>query len=71
MTTNAIQMIKGNLVLAPEGEYEDIVAFQLVTFAYNAYGKAMESILDTKIDKSGKQTVIEGDGFIKTGYAIN
>lgn len=47
-----------------------IVAFQLVKFEWSFYGNKMESILDTKIMADGKQIVIEGDGFIKTGFEV-
>ena len=61
---------KLNLVEVPEGEYEDIKAFQMVEFTINFYGKEMVFELDTKITSEG-QFVIGGNGFIQDGYKIN
>lgn len=47
-----------------------IVAFQLVKFEINFYGNVIESILDTKILSDGTQSVIEGDGYVQTGYQL-
>ena len=47
---------------------QGIVAFQMVKFKVSFYGNEIESILDTKIMKDGRQIVIDGDGFIKQGF---
>jgi hypothetical protein len=46
------------------------VAFQMVIFTFDFYGKKMESVLDTKIFADGRQIVKDGDGLIKAGYEI-
>ncbi len=48
-----------------------IIAFQLVKFEYSFYGSQQSSILDTKIMQDGTQIVVDGNGFIKSGYQIN
>jgi len=48
-----------------------IIAFQIVKFEYNFYGCNQVDFLDTKIMNNGKQIVIDGNGFIKSGYEIN
>lgn len=71
--SNAIQIEKLQKVEVPV-EYqkaEGCVAFQSVRITYFFYGKKMTENFDTKIEKSGKQTVISGNGFIKDGYEIN
>jgi len=47
-----------------------IVAFQLVEFTINFFGKVIESTHDTKIMKDGRQFVIGGCGFIKDGFEV-
>lgn len=47
-----------------------IIAFELVKFEINFYGNVIESILDTKILSDGRQVVIEGCGYIKTGFEL-
>jgi len=47
-----------------------IVAFQLVKFEINFYGKLIETTHDTKIMKDGSQIVIGGCGYIKEGYIL-
>jgi hypothetical protein len=47
-----------------------IVAFQLVQISYSFYGQEMNEIFDTKIMNDGKQIVIDGNGFIKSGFQI-
>ena len=67
-----LEIIKHKLVKNTDEELKmaGIAYFQLVTFMINFYGNIQESILDTKIMVDGRQIVIEGDGFIKTGYEI-
>lgn len=57
-------------VEAPKGEYKNIIAFQMVEFTINFFGNIESFILDTKIMKDGKQLVIDGNGFIPSGYQI-
>jgi hypothetical protein len=47
-----------------------IVAFQLVKFEYNFYGSEQSDVIDTKIMSDGRQIVIDGNGFIKSGHEI-
>ena len=47
-----------------------IVAFQLVKFEIIFYGNVIESVQDTKIMADGRQLVIDGDGFIERGFAV-
>ena len=49
---------------------QGIVAFQLVKFTYSFYGQVMTDIIDTKIMADGSQIVIDGNGFIKSGFTI-
>lgn len=49
---------------------EGIVAFQMVKFIINYFGKTIETIHDTKILSNGKQIVIGGCGYINEGYEI-
>ncbi|MCP4665151.1 MAG: hypothetical protein GY849_02200 [Deltaproteobacteria bacterium] len=49
---------------------EGCVAFQKVKFEYNFYDSLQSDIIDTKILEDGRQVVIDGNGFIKTGYEI-
>ena len=50
---------------------DGIVAFQLVEFTYNWFGKEMTDELDTKIMEDGSQYVIDGNGFIPAGTKVN
>jgi hypothetical protein len=47
-----------------------IVAFQLVKFDVYFYGKLISDVLDTKIMRDGRQIVIDGNGFIPSGYEL-
>jgi Na+-translocating ferredoxin:NAD+ oxidoreductase RnfC subunit len=47
-----------------------IVAFQIVTFIINFYGKEIETTHDTKIMQDGSQYVIGGCGYIQEGYKV-
>ena len=69
----AIELIKGSKVFTPckDDQKRGIIAFQLVTFKINFYGRVIESTHDTKIMKDGKQLVIGGCGYIKEGYEVN
>ena len=49
---------------------DGILAFQMVRFCINFFGNEIVSVLDTKIMDDGRQLVINGDGFIKTGYEV-
>ena len=64
-----IDIKKLQRVEAPIGEYENIIAFQLVEFSINFFGHEETFILDTKITKEG-QFVIDGNGWIKDGYQV-
>ena len=67
-----IEIKKGHLVEIPASErFNDAVAVQLVAFTVNFFGNIETFTLDTKIDANGKQTVIDGNGWISTGYEIN
>lgn len=48
----------------------DIVAFQLVTIFYEAYGVKMKDTFDTKINSKGEQRIIDGNGFFEDNYEI-
>ncbi|CAB4169030.1 hypothetical protein UFOVP581_36 [uncultured Caudovirales phage] len=62
--SNITKIIKHAIVKDESGSQ-----FQLCEFHYNVWGRDMVSVLDTKIE-NGIQSVIEGDGFIKTGFKI-
>ena len=47
-----------------------IVAFQLVKVDVYFYGKLISDVLDTKIMRDGRQIVIDGNGFIPSGYEL-
>lgn len=55
---------------APAGEYENIVAFQMVEYVIDYFGNKITGSLDTKIMSDGSQVVIDGDGYIPAGYEI-
>jgi hypothetical protein len=50
---------------------EGCIAFQLVTFTINFFGKVIEFTEDTKILENGKQIVVNGNGYINRGYELN
>ena len=64
-----LQIKKLKKVQAPSDDTNSF--YQLVEFTFDFFGQTMVSALDTKITKEGEQIVIEGDGFIKTGYIVN
>lgn len=68
-----MKTIKYNKVENTDKEFlsKGIVAFQLVKFIINFYGKEIETTHDTKIMEDGRQFVIGGCGFIKDGYQLN
>jgi hypothetical protein len=47
-----------------------IIAFQVVEFTIDYLGAKIVSSHDTKIMEDGSQFVIEGDGFIPSGYQV-
>lgn len=49
---------------------QGIVAFQLVKFEINFFGRIIETTHDTKIMEDGSQVVIGGCGFIKEGFLL-
>ncbi|CAB4131390.1 hypothetical protein UFOVP129_81 [uncultured Caudovirales phage] len=63
---------KGALVANTDKQLlkKGIIAFQLVVFTINFYGKEIIDTLDTKIMKDGTQIVIDGNGYIKAGYQL-
>lgn len=63
---------KYNLVKNTDAEFlaQGIVAFQLVKFIVNFYGKEIEIVHDTKIMADGRQVVIGGCGYIQEGYEV-
>lgn len=67
-----MQVTKLNLTEVPVQyqEEEGCVAFQLVKIDYSFYGNNRSDVFDTKILKDGRQVIIEGNGFIKTGTEI-
>ena len=70
--TNTMQIKKLQIVEVP-AQYqkeEGCVAFQMIEMTYSFYGKEIVDYLDTKILANGTQRVINGNGFIKDGYAI-
>lgn len=70
---NNIKITKLNRVENTDIEllYNGIIAFELIKVEINFYGKIIEDTLDTKIMSDGKQIVIDGNGYIKSGYQIN
>lgn len=64
-----IEIKKMEIVEAPKGEYDDIIAFQIVEFSINFFGHKETFKLDTKITKEG-QFVIDGNGWIPNNYKI-
>lgn len=67
---NITKLQKTNVPVEFQKE-EGCVAFQMVKFEYAFYGKHQTDIIDTKILADGRQLVIDGNGFIKSGYEIN
>lgn len=49
---------------------QGVLAFQMVKFTYSFYGCLQTDYLDTKIMQDGTQIVIDGNGFIKSGFVI-
>ena len=47
-----------------------IVAFQVLEFNIEYFGRKMEITHDTKIMQDGRQLVIGGCGFIKEGFEV-
>ena len=47
-----------------------IVAFQLVQITISYFGNVIEGTYDTKILQDGRQFVIDGDGFIPSGFEV-
>lgn len=66
-----IEIKKLNRVEAPAGEYDDIVAFQMIKFSIDFFGNEEEFMLDSKILKDGRQLVIDGNGWIPDNYEIH
>lgn len=70
---NEMKTIKTNKkarIEVPEGEIKNVVAVQLVEFVINFFGHEESFILDTKIMDDGRQIVVDGNGFIKSGYEV-
>ena len=63
-------MTKRARIDAPAGEHPDIVAFQMIDFSINFFGHKETFVLDTKILADGTQQVIDGNGFIPSGYVV-
>ena len=62
---------KKNLVaLTDNQKFDGIVAFQMVEFVADFFGKKIVSVLDTKILEDGRQLVIDGDGYFPAGYEV-
>ena len=53
-----------------EFKAQGIVAFQLVRFVVNFFGREIETTHDTKIMQDGRQLVIGGCGFIPEGFEV-
>ena len=70
---NAIKIEKLQKIEVPTQyqKEEGCIAFQMVKLTYTFYGKQMTENFDTKIFKNGKQIIINGNGFIKSGFEIN
>ncbi len=68
-----LEITKHQLVKNTDKEFLElgIIYFQLVTFKLNFYGNHIESTLDTRIMKDGRQIVIDGNGWIDKGYELN
>lgn len=64
-----IEIKKLEKVIPPAGEYENIIAFQMVEFKINFFGHEETFELDTKITNEG-QFVINGNGWIADNYKI-
>jgi hypothetical protein len=67
-----LEIVKLQRVENPDAELLSlgIVAFQLVKISYSFYGKLLTNAFDTKIMSDGSQIVIDGDGFLKSGYQL-
>lgn len=66
-----MKVTKFKKVDAPlEFKEKGIVAFQVVKFTFEYFGKQLECEHDTKIMQDGKQYVIGGDGFIREGFEV-
>ena len=65
-----IEITKLARVEAPAGEYENIVAFQMIEYVIDFFGNIINGRLDTKIMTDGRQLVIGGDGYIEDGFEI-
>jgi hypothetical protein len=67
-----LEIVKLQRVENPDAELLSlgIVAFQLVKISYSFYGKLLTNTFDTKIMSDGSQIVIDGDGFLKSGYQL-
>lgn len=67
-----LEIVKLQRVENPDAELLalGIVAFQLVKISYLFYGKLLTNTFDTKIMSDGAQIVIDGDGFLKSGYQL-
>jgi len=67
----SITINKRERVEAYESFREDgIIAFQLVDFTISYFGNESSFTLDTIIKEDGTQTVVDGNGFIPSGYEI-
>ena len=67
-----ITYTKGAIVETPNKQdfKKGIVAFQMVYFKINFFGKIIETNHDTKIMKNGTQIVIGGCGYIPDGFVV-
>ena len=51
-------------------EYGETIAFELVEFTINYFNVVDTFTLNTRINKDGTQSVIDGNGWVKDGYIL-
>lgn len=49
---------------------EAVTAFQMVKFVIDFFGNKEEFTLDTKILADGRQLVVDGNGWIESGFEV-
>lgn len=66
-----MKITKQNIVKIPAEHQEgDVVAFQLIDFEINFFGAIQKFTLDSRILKDGSQYILNGNGWIKSGFKI-
>lgn len=62
-----IKINRGSLDVVDQG---DLIGFQMITYTIDFHGNEITGYLDTKVMSDGRQLVIDGDGWIKSGTDI-